>query len=302
MASVVAKGIDVSKHQKTVDWEKVKAAGIQFAILRAGLGKSTIDQQFVRNITECNRLEIPVGVYWFSYALNTEQAAGEAAACLKAIKPYRVEYPVYFDLEYDTDRYMKQNGVTLTKTIATNHAKAFLSAIEKAGYYAGLYANPDYLSRFFDGSLLNQYDLWLANYKQNADTTKPPRSCGIWQHWTKGSISGISGNVDLDACYKDYPTIIRAAGMNRLTPLDGWVQRDGGWYWYEDGRAVTNCWRKVTGASGVAYWYYLGPGGKMLTGMQQIQGKVYYLNPEAAMGVPEGACIMTDEDGVVYRG
>ena len=301
MASVVAKGIDVSKHQKTVDWEKVKAAGIQFAILRAGLGKSTIDQQFVRNITECNRLEIPVGVYWFSYALNTEQAAGEAAACLKAIKPYRVEYPVYFDLEYDTDRYMKQNGVTLTKTIATNHAKAFLSAIEKAGYYAGLYANPDYLSRFFDGSLLNQYDLWLANYKQNADTTKPPRSCGIWQHWTKGSISGISRNVDLDACYKDYPTIIRKAGKNRLTPLDGWVQRDGGWYWYEDGRAVTNCWRKVTGASGVAYWYYLGPGGKMLTGMQQIQGKVYYLNPEAAMGVPEGACIITDSTGEVTR-
>ena len=115
-------------------------------------------------------------------------------------------------------------------------------------------------------------------------------------------MSGISGHVDLDVCYKDYPAIIRAAGKNRLAPLDGWVQRDGGWYWYEDGRAVTNCWRKVTGASGVAYWYYLGPGGKMLTGMQQIQGKIYYLNPSAALGVPEGALIQTDEDGVVYRG
>ena len=198
--------------------------------------------------------------------------------------------------------YMKKNGVTLTKSIATRHAEVFLAAIEKAGYYAGLYANPDYLGRFFDASLLQKYDLWLAHYMDNPDLSSPSRSCGIWQHSSTGSVSGISGHVDLDVCYKDYPAIIRAAGKNRLAPLDGWVQRDGGWYWYEDGRAVTNCWRKVTGASGVAYWYYLGPGGKMLTGMQQIQGKVYYLNSEAALGVPEGACIMTDEDGVVYRG
>lgn len=87
MAEVICNGIDVSYHQAKIDWNKVKTSGVKFAILRAGLGKSTIDKQFIRNITECNRLEIPVGVYWFSYALNTEQAAGEAAACLKAITP-----------------------------------------------------------------------------------------------------------------------------------------------------------------------------------------------------------------------
>ena len=82
----------------------------------------------------------------------------------------------------------------------------------------------------------------------------------------------------------------------------GWVKSGASWMWYENGKPVTNCWRKITGDSGVPYWYYLGPGGKMLTGMQKIQGKVYYLNPVAALGVPEGACIMTDENGVVNRG
>lgn len=83
---------------------------------------------------------------------------------------------------------------------------------------------------------------------------------------------------------------------------DGWVKSGANWYWYENGKPVTNCWRKITGNSGVYYWYYLGSGGKMLKGMQQINGKVYYLNPTAALGVPEGALIMTDENGVVDRG
>ena len=205
---------------------------------------------------------------------------------------------MYFDLEYDTDRYMKQNGVTLTKTVATNHARAFLSAVEKAGYYAGLYANPDYLNRFFDASLLNQYDLWLANYKQNADTTNPPRSCGMWQHWTKGSISGISGNVDMDACYKDYPTIIQKAGLNGLAAQDGWFQDGDAWYWYENGQPVKSAWRKITGANG-NFWYFLGANGVMMTGTQKIGGKVYHLNEKAACGLPEGALVVTDQDGVV---
>ena len=302
MVSVVAKGLDVSKHQKTVDWEKVKAAGVQFAIIRAGYGRNNIDPYFKRNITECARLGIPVGIFWFSYALNEAEAKKEAEYCLAAIEPYEIEYPVFFDLEYDTDKYMKKNGVTLTKSIATRHAEVFLAAIEKAGYYAGLYANPDYLGRFFDASLLQKYDLWLAHYMDNPDLSSPSRSCGVWQHSSTGSVSGISGHVDLDVAYKDYPAIIRAAGMNRLTPLDGWVETEKGWYWYEKGQPVKAAWRKITGASGVAYWYYLGKDGVMLTGMQRIDGKVYYLNPEAALGVPEGACIMTDEDGVVYRG
>lgn len=93
-------------------------------------------------------------------------------------------------------------------------------------------------------------------------------------------------------------SLIKASASSQ----EGWVKSGSNWCWHENGKAVTNCWRKITGDSGVAYWYYLGPGGKMLKGMQQIQGKVYYLNPTAALGVPEGALIMTDENGVVNRG
>ena len=104
MASVVAKGIDVSHHQKTVDWEKVKAAGIQFAIIRAGFGRNNIDPYFKRNITECARLGIPVGIFWFSYALNEAEAKKEAEYCLAAIEPYEIERPVYARQRRDADK------------------------------------------------------------------------------------------------------------------------------------------------------------------------------------------------------
>lgn len=298
MVSVVAKGLDVSKHQKTVDWEKVKAAGIQFAIIRAGFGRNNIDPYFKRNITECARLGIPVGIFWFSYALNEAEAQKEAEYCLAAIEPYEIEYPVFFDLEYDTDKYMKKNGVTLTKSIATRHAEVFLAAIEDAGYYAGLYANPDYLGRFFDASLLQKYDLWLAHYMDNPDLSSPSRSCGVWQHSSTAKVNGISGNVGANVAYKDYPTIIRKAGLNKLEPLDGWKETGGKWYYYEDGKMVKAAWRKVNGTGG-SFWYYLGADGAMLTGTQKINGKVYHLHEKAACGLPEGALVITNEDGEI---
>ena len=260
------KGIDVSKHQGTIDWDKVKAAGIDFAVIRAGLGKSTIDPQFVRNITACNRLKIPCGVFWFSYAKNVAEAKQEAESCLAAVKPYRLDFPIFFDLEYDTDRYLKQQGITLTKTMATAHAEAFLSTIEAAGYYAANYANPDYLSRFFDASLLQKYDLWLSNYKENADTANPPRSCGIWQHWDKGRIDGISGNVDLDVSYRDYPSIIKKAGLNHLdTP--SWKKTAAGWTY----GGYKNRWLKQEGR-----WYWFDAKGIAVTGWQTVKGIEYY--------------------------
>ena len=87
------KGIDISAWQSTPNFEKVKAAGVQFVIARAGYGKNNIDKQFHRNAAECNRLGIPLGVYWFSYATNAQEAAQEARYCLEAVKPYRLEYP-----------------------------------------------------------------------------------------------------------------------------------------------------------------------------------------------------------------
>lgn len=206
------KGIDVSTWQGKIDWDKVKSDGVQFAILRAGYGANVIDKQFVRNIKECNRLEIPCGVYWFSYAYTEEMAAKEAMFCLEAIKPYRVEYPVVFDLEYDTIEFAKKKGVTINKQFASKLVVAFCDVVEKAGYYAMNYANLDYLRNMFDESLLKKYDLWYARYTQNLD-----RKVNLWQHTSSGKVSGIVGDVDMNISYLDYAKIIKSAGLNNLS-------------------------------------------------------------------------------------
>ena len=206
---MIAKGIDVSSHQGRIDWARVKAAGIQFAIIRAGYGLTFVDEQFHRNIKECNRLDIPCGAYWFSYATNAKKARQEALEIIKLVKPYRLEYPVCFDLEYDTLRYAKEQGVTIGKVQATAHAEAFLSEVEAAGYYAMNYANRDYLINMFDAGLLKKYDLWYAFWAASKD-----RDCGIWQYSSKGRVDGINGNVDMNHAFKDYPAIMRQYGLN----------------------------------------------------------------------------------------
>lgn len=217
---MVKKYIDISKYQGDVDFEKVKDH-VDGIIIRAGYGQNNIDSKFVRNISECNRLGIPCGVYWFSYAYNEELARKEAEYCLAAIKPYRVELPVCFDFEYDSvDKAQKNYGVGIGKTLATALVHAFCGTIEAAGYYAMNYTNKDYLSRYFDESTL-KYDLWLAAWPTKPDLKYPPRTdCGIWQYSGKGSVPGIVGNVDMDWAYKDYPAIIKAAGLNNLAKAD----------------------------------------------------------------------------------
>ncbi len=210
MTQVNKKGIDVSVHQGTIDWDKVKAAGIEFAMIRAGYGNNNIDGQFRRNMTECNRLGIPCGVYWFSYALNADQAAREAQQCLAAIKPYKVEYPVCFDLEYDTVRYAKDNGITIGKALATAFVKAFCAAVENAGYYAMNYCNQDYSKNMLDMDALGGFDLWYAWYNDSCNRS----DAGMWQYSSSGKVSGIAGPVDLDYSFKDYAAIIKGAGLN----------------------------------------------------------------------------------------
>lgn len=196
------KGIDVSEHQGRIDWERVKG-NIDFAILRAGYGRNNIDKQFIRNIEECNRLCIPVGIYWFSYALNTEMAKNEAKYVLEAIKPYKVDYPISYDLEYDTLNYAKKNGVTIGKRLATDMINTFCSTIEQAGYKAMNYANPDFINNKFYSNEVN-YPLWLAWYGVSEDKAKAYNSA-IWQFSESGSMAGIGTNsVDMNYCYEDF--------------------------------------------------------------------------------------------------
>lgn len=196
------KGIDVSIHNGTINWGKVKASGIDFAMIRAGYGSNTIDKQFKRNITECNRLGIKAGIYWFSYALTPKQAAIEAKFCLELIKDYKVDFPVAYDLEDDNvNRYAKKYGVNIDKALASNMANAFLSVIKEAGYLPANYANLDYLRIMFTDQVTNKYDLWLAQW------TEKPTYAGnfnLWQYNSKGKVDGIETDVDLNIAYTDY--------------------------------------------------------------------------------------------------
>lgn len=191
------KGIDVSYHQKIIDWAKVKAEGVDFAIIRAGYGKSTIDSQFRNNVEGCIKHGIPFGVYWFIYGINEAEAVQNAEKCHAAIAPYKdkITVKVWCDLEYDTDNNAKKRGVVLTKKTRTAMVIAFCERLKSYGYEVGNYANPDYLKTKFND--LSQYPLWLAKYSG----TKGDYDCEIWQYSSKGKVDGIKGDVDMNYLY-----------------------------------------------------------------------------------------------------
>ena len=201
------KGIDVSKWQGSINWSEVKKDGTEFAILREGWGKKSptqIDKKFKENYENAKAVGIPIGYYHYSYADSVDDAKREAEFCLENIRGLKLEYPVCFDIE---DREM----LKLSNRQRTDIVKAFCSEIEKAGFYAMFYCNANWLNNYLiKEELLPKYDLWLAQWCVG----KPSVPCGIWQKSDKGFINGISGSVDLDVSYKNYPKIMKSKGLN----------------------------------------------------------------------------------------
>jgi len=204
-------GIDVSHHQGEIDWNKVKASGIKFAIIRVGYsarngkGGLVFDKRWKTNIEYCNKINLPVGVYVYCYDTSASASAKTMADCVNAIKKYKIEYPVVYDIEYDNK--------SLLKATNTDIVRSALKVVENAGYYAVVYASRDFFTSHLILSKLSDLDKWEAAYTQE-DTAKVPN--GIWQYSSKGRVPGINGNVDLDVAYKDYPALIRKAGLNHL--------------------------------------------------------------------------------------
>ena len=201
------KGIDVSKHQGNVNWSHVKADGVKFAIIRAGYGKqaSQKDTQFENNYTGCKSNGVPVGVYWYSYATTPDEARKEAAVCLSVIKGKTFEYPVYFDIE-------EPSVLVKGKAACTAIAKAFLEAVEQAGYFVGIYSSKVHLENCITEELRARYAVWVAHY--GVDKTTYHGQYGIWQKSSTGKVSGIRDNVDMNECYVDYPAAIKKKGLN----------------------------------------------------------------------------------------
>ena len=200
------KGIDVSVHNGNIDWNKVKADGIEFAILRAGFGRleKQKDEKFEQNYAEAKAAGIPVGAYWYSYAMSPEEAELEANVFLKVIKGKQFEMPVYFDLE-------EKKQFDLGKEKVSAIMRAFLEIVESAGYFTGLYGSASPLFTHTADDIKSHYTIWLAHW---VDRTNYSGAYAVWQYSEKGKVDGISGNVDLDTCYKDFPTIIKGKGLN----------------------------------------------------------------------------------------
>lgn len=201
------KGIDVSTWQGQIDWEKAKAE-IDFAIVRIGFGTGTRDNTAKRNIQELNRLGIPYGVYYFSYAYTEEMARKEAKNTIAYLKEFGAEpsYPVYFDWEGDSRDYAKKQGVTVSNDLLRKMTVAFCEEIKAAGYYPGIYTNPSYIKNYYGTDIFKTYDLWLAHW-----ATKPAYEANVWQYSDQGKVAGINGRVDMNYCYVDYPAIINGA-------------------------------------------------------------------------------------------
>lgn len=189
------KGIDVSRWQGKIDWKQVKKAGVDFAIIRGGYGENHVDPRFYENAKGANEADVPMGVYWFSYALNKEMARKEARYAVELARQYQVSWPIAYDFEYDSVEYAAKKGVIITRSLATQMAKAFCEEVKKFGYIPMFYANLEY----FDRSQL-PYDLWYAQYASTAAVKEKT----IWQYSSQGKIPGIEGTVDLNYGYKNY--------------------------------------------------------------------------------------------------
>lgn len=198
------KGIDVSFAQGSINWGHVDA---DFAIIRAGYGKSSSqkDAQFDNNYTGCKSNSIPVGCYWYSYALDAQEAREEAKACLKVIEGKTFEYPVYFDIE-------QPEQFRLGSEKVSEICRAFCDELEKAGCWAGIYSYASFLRSRLTEKIRSRYAVWVAH----TDVSKPNYSSdyGLWQYSHTGKMNGISGNVDFNYSYVDYPEQMKKAGLN----------------------------------------------------------------------------------------
>lgn len=201
---MVTHGIDVSKYQGAIDWSKVE---IDFAILRAGFGRyiSQKDPQFERNYAGAKAAGIPVGAYWYSYAKSELEARKEAEACIWVLRDKQFEYPIYIDIEDSTQG-------NLGKAVLTAICEAFCDTLEKAGYFAGVYASTYWFTNKLDHArLASKYTIWLADYRAVYNKTLKR---DMHQYTSSGHMEGISGRVDFNTCTRDFPGIIKKAGLN----------------------------------------------------------------------------------------
>lgn len=290
IANVLRRGIDVSRWQGEIDWDQVAADDVSFVMLGTR-SKGAVDPYFHRNIQNAVRAGVQVGVYIYSLATTPEMAEAEADFVLDLIKDYPVSYPVALDMEDDVQ-------AVLSKEELAAIANAFCGRIKDAGYYPIIYANEYWLANYLDMSRMD-YPVWVARYSHRPSYNSPV----MWQCTSTGSVSGISGNVDIDFQFRDFSDVIpaniwRTIGGNTYyyagyaMQKDTWINDGDGWYFMDqDGLALKDWFFRggeryyldsVTGKMQYGWkadggtWYYLGDTGAAVKGWIDDNGTWYF--------------------------
>ena len=198
------KGIDVSVWQVTIDSGKVKVSGINFVIIRAGYGNGNKDKWFDENYRKAKAAGLHIGAYWYSYATSADGAKQEAQSCAKVLSGKQLDYPVYFDIE-------EKSQLSRGKDFCSSLITAFCTELERLGYYAGFYTSLSSLNSVISDAVKKRFTVWVAQWSSKCNYSG---SYGVWQYSSKGKVNGISGNVDMDYSYIDFPSAIKNGGFN----------------------------------------------------------------------------------------
>lgn len=204
------KGIDISRHNTIRSFPAIKSQGVEFCVIRAGYG-TAVDAKFEAHIKAAKDCGMLVGAYWFCYALDVADARREAEVCAETLRGHQLELPVFYDFEYDTERYAAKHKVTYNPKLRTDIIETFCTEITKHGYKAGVYTNPDYWLYKLNSDRLAKWALWIAAYRQSDckasfATTSPsdlPAAYGnaiIWQ-FGKCKFTKAVGDVDINYGY-----------------------------------------------------------------------------------------------------
>ena len=219
------KGIDISKHQGTVDFSKVKSSGVEFVILRSSY-RQTTDQKFFEYVKGCNENGIPIlGVYHFIYALNEQAALNEAKFCVEQVKKAGLkDIYIFSDFEYDTVKKAADSGVTLTKTECIKFTEIFCEYVVSQGFKTGIYSNIDYYKNWYKPELFKKYPLWLADY-----TGGPNYDCLLQQYTSSGQVNGINTKVDMNYLYEEVEPLnkSRQAVVDLILSWEGRNEKSG---------------------------------------------------------------------------
>jgi lysozyme len=193
---VKIKGIDVSHWQNDIDWEKVKADGVQFVFVKATQGTKYVDDKFLSNVKGAVGAGLHVGAYHFATFDTVAEAKAEAKYFLSNVKGLHLDYPLVLDLE--------QDKANVSNSQLTDAAVAFLEELESAGYFAMLYTGKSFLESQLDEKRLKPYSIWVARYNDTLG-----RDADVWQYTSSGKVNGIKGNVDMNWSYRDFALEIK---------------------------------------------------------------------------------------------